>query len=465
LIAASVGSVAALGVAVSHNVPASAAPADLVVDYSCTPVGAGSIVRHGPVRLTTNLTFATDLMVGDPLNFTWKLNYTGDGSRLQAPGYFGPGAQVHATGNVELRSSWVGILQPRGSSDPEDALRPDDPLGLPPMLNDPGLTNKAGTIKITPKDIELDFTPPDNSVVINDGDDTDNPSDMKIVYSGTWASVDDRPSSEHHVHNDLHETSEQGAWAQLTFVGTSVSYIGPRDKDAGPVDIYIDGIKRATVNPSRDGNDDPVNDDLDGGHPLWTSPKLTYGKHTIRVQNASTSMAWLDAFEVSTETAQTPTGFHSAICKPVATPLSIEVTVRERTGPTNTNSPGPSNSPTTSPSNSPTSTSSNSPTTTSSASPSSSPNQNITHPPIVVVSSVGTGTPTATPKTTGPTATKYVRAQVVKTPKGGVDSGEAPDPEPAPYGLMAGGVVLLMGSAGGGLVLRWRRAAHAGGAK
>ncbi|MFI7705664.1 hypothetical protein [Nonomuraea sp. NPDC049480] len=442
------------------NVPASAAPADLVIDYECTPVGTSSIVRHGPVRLTTNLTFATDLMVGDPLNFAWSLNYTGDGSRLQAPGYFGTGGQVHATGNVELRSSWVGILQPRGSSDPEDALRPDDPLGLPPMLNDPGLTNKAGKIRITPKNIELDFTPPDNSVVINDGEDTDNPSDMKIVYSGGWDSVDDRPSSEHHVHNDLHETTTMGASAELKFVGTSVEYIGPHDKDAGPVDIYIDGNKRATVDPSRDANDDPVNDDLDGGHTLWTSPELTYGEHTIKVQSASVKPVWVDAFEVSTATSQTPTGYHSALCKPVATPVSIEVTVRERTSPTDTGTP--TGTPTT-PTPDPTNPTSNP--TGSSPSASQTHAATIAPPPVIVVPRVsGTGTTTATPKTTGPTATKYVRAQVSKIPKGGVDSGEAPDgPQEAPYGLLAGGAMLMMGSAGGGLLLRRRKAAHAGG--
>ncbi|WP_188197010.1 hypothetical protein [Nonomuraea sp. SYSU D8015] len=452
------------------SVPASAAPADLVIDYDCLPAGPSSIVRHGPVRLTTNLTFATDLTVGDPLNFAWKLNYTGDGSRLQSPGYFGEGAQVHATGNVELKSNWVGILQPRGSADPEGPLRPDLPLGLPPMLNDPGLTNRPGTIRITPKDIELDFTPPDNSVVINDGDDTDNPSDMQIVYSGGWTSVDDRPGSEHHVHNDLHETTQMGASAELKFVGTSVEYIGPHDKDAGKVDIYIDGIKRATVDPSRDGNDDPVNDDLDGGHTLWESPQLKYGEHTIKIQSASTKPVWLDAFEVSTATSQIPTGYHSAICKPVANPVSIEVTVRDRTSPTNTSTS------TNTPTDGPTNTSSGSPTSSSSGSPSGSPTTSATQPnysyptvigshTVVIPRATGT-TSTATPKTTGPTATKYVRPQVAKTPRGGVDSGEAPDgPQEAPYALMASGAMLIAGSAGGGLLLRRRRAAHAGGVK
>ncbi|MEW9554411.1 hypothetical protein [Nonomuraea sp. NPDC050783] len=459
---------AALGVVVLPNLPASAAPAELEVEYICTPTDTSSIVRHPPVRLVTNLTFETDLTVGGPLKYSWKLAYTGDGSRLQSPGYFGPGGQVHAVGNLELKSDWVGVLQPKGSAAPEKALRPDSPLGLPPMLNSPGMIDKAGTIRITPKDIDLDFTPPDDSVVINDGDDADNPSDMQIVYSGTWVSDDDRPSSEHHVHNDLHRTTELGASAELTFIGTSVKYIGPTDKSSGPVDIYIDGAKRATVDPSRDAGDDPVNDDLEGGQTLWESPTLTYGAHVVRIENASTKPAWLDAFEVSTATNKVPTGFHSAKCSPASKPGTIVVTVGQPGTPPTSPTSTSTHTPTTTTTLTPTSTST--PTNTSTNTNSPNPTSQYTHPPIVVVGPGGTSTatPTATTTTSArPTVTKYVRPQVVKTPKGGVDTGEAPDPpmDSGAYTLIGGGSAMIMGSAAGGLVLWRRRAAHAGGVK
>ncbi|NUS01433.1 MAG: hypothetical protein HOV97_02605 [Nonomuraea sp.] len=464
LLAASIASVAAIGVVALPGVPASAAPADLEVNYLCTPTGSSSIVRHGPVRLTTNLTFATDLVVGDPLNFTWKLRYAG-ASQLQSPGYFPQGAQVHATGNVKLESSWQGILQPKGSATQATALRPDSYLSLPESITDPGLIDKVGTIKVTPQDIELDFTPPDGSVVVNDGDDADNPSDMQIVYHGGWASKDDLPASEHHVHNDLHETNNINDWAEFSFIGTGVEYIGPTDKDAGPVDLYIDGEKISTVDPSRSDDDVPVNDDMNGGQTLWESPPLKYGKHTVKLVNASTKPAWLDAFRVITSTSNVPTGFHSAICKLEGGPVSVVVTVRDKTGPTNTVTP--TETPTT-PTSSPTVT----PTNTSTSTTSTSPTHNHSRPTsttglghvIVVPAVTGTSTSTSTPTATGPTATKYVRAQVAKVPSGGVDTGEAPDPPDTPYGLMASGAVLLMGSAGGGLAARRRRAAHAGGA-
>ncbi|KAB8188840.1 hypothetical protein FH608_042955 [Nonomuraea phyllanthi] len=456
LIAASVGSVAALGMVALTDVPAAAALADLVVEYDCTASGPNSIVRNGPVRLTTNLTFATDLVVGDPLNFTWKLNYA-DSSRLQSPGYFPAGGQVHATGNVQLLSSWQGILQPKGSADAEKELRPDSPLSLPETMNDPGLIDKPGTITITPKNIELDFTPPDGSAIVNDGGDADNPSGMGIVYSSGWLSLDDRPASEHHIHNDLHQTMQEDATAELTFIGTGVEYIGPHDKDAGPVDIYIDGKKRATVDPSRADNDVPVNDDLDGGHTLWTSAPLKYGQHTIKIENASPKRAWLDAFRVITNTSKIPTGYHGATCKPINSPASIVVTVRDKASPTVTPSETPpTDNPPTDESPDP------DPSDSETDNPPNNDNDdlNLGH---VVVRPTATATQTVTPRSTGPTATKYYRAQVPKTPSGGVDTGEAPE-ENQPHGLLTGGMALVMGSAGGGLLLRRRRAAHAGGA-
>ncbi|MEU4227403.1 hypothetical protein AB0F17_24170 [Nonomuraea sp. NPDC026600] len=455
LIAASAGLTAAVGLTVLHDVPASAAPADLEVQYLCKPTGPKSIVRHDDVQLSTRLNFATDLVVGDPLNFTWKLDYAND-TRLQSPGYFAAGAQVHAVGNVELDSSWQGILKPKGAADQESNLRPDDPLSLPEALTDPGLIDKPGTIKVTPKDIVLDFMPPDGSVEVNDGNDSDNPSDLEIVYTGSWTPIIGRPSSEHHVHNDLHETTTAGDSAQLTFVGTGVEYIGPRDKDAGPVDIYIDGTKRATVDPSRDDNDDPVNDDLNGGATLWKSPSLAYGSHTIMIKSTSTAPVWLDAFEVTTSTAKVPTGYHRATCTMIGGPVSVIVTVRERGEPTT------SQTPTITPTRTPTST------PTGSVTPSSTPT--VSSPNVdpgidrslVSVVPGGVRTTTATPKPTT-TKTKYVKAQVAKTPKGGVDSGEAPEPGRGSYGLIAGGSMLLMGSLTGGLLLRRRKAGHAGG--
>ncbi|WP_327087756.1 hypothetical protein OIE66_36380 [Nonomuraea sp. NBC_01738] len=443
------------------HTPASAAPADLNVEYRCTPTGSSSVVRNGAheVRLKTSLTFATDLFVGDPLNFTWKLAYV-NGYSFQSPNYFAANSNLHVEGNVELKSSWVGILKPKGSADQTGKLSPDDYLTMPEAITDPGLMDKAGTIEVIPRDIVVDFTPPDGFAVANDGNEPDNPIDLQVAYTGPWASMDDRATSEGHHHNDLHTTSQMGAEAKLSFVGTGVEFIGPRDKDGGTADVYVDGVKTKTVDYARDDNNQQVNDNLRGGASLFKSPPLDYGPHTIIVKNASTKPVWVDAFKVSTNTAKVPTGYHGAICKPMSQ-VSLTVTVKPKGGQTSPPPTGTSPTPTI-PTGTPTVTPTSTPTNTG-------PHHHNPGPTdrglvSVVPGTVSTAT-TSTRASAGPTATRYVKAQVQKTPKGGVETGQAPDPGRQPYGLVAGGAVLLMGSAAGGLLVRRRRAAHAGGAK
>ncbi|MEU7898366.1 hypothetical protein AB0B45_36580 [Nonomuraea sp. NPDC049152] len=445
------------------STPASAAPADLVIDYDCYNVGNASIAKYTPVRLRTRLRFATDLVVDGGLDLKWSLEYK-DASRFTSPGFYAGGAQMYVMGNVQITGSWQGILQPTGATKIDESLQLDKPLALPAGISDPGLITRSGVIKIEPKDIVVDFAPPNGEANVNDGNDADNPRDHVINYSPGWAPIINRPGSEHHIHNDYHETSTQYDWAELRFIGTGVQYIGPRDHEGGPVSIEIDGVKRGTVDPSRNSEDDPVNEVHSGGHVLWESPLLPYGEHKIKITNDTTKKAWLDAFRVTTNNSKVPTDFHRASCKIVSAPVSVEVTVKDKPG------SSPSVTPTT-PSASPSATPSKSPSSTpSSSQPGQNNNGNSNHNSdqtgadrLVIVQGNVTSTPTATPKpSAGPTATNYVAAQVKKTPFGGVPSGEAPQASQQPYALLAGGSVLLLGSAAGGIVMRRRRAAHAG---
>ncbi len=462
LAAGSVGLVAGVCV-VLPSTPASAAPADLVIDYDCYDVGnAYSIAKYAPVRLRTRLTFATDLVVGGALDLKWSIAYK-DGSRFSSPGYYAKGAQMNVLGNAQITGAWQGVLQPTGATTIANGLRMDDPLALPAGIADPGQITRAGVIKIEPKDIVVDFAPPDGEATVNNGNDDDNPRNHTITYNGAWTEFNDRLSSEHHVHNDYHETAQQGASAELKFIGTGVQYIGPHDREGGPVKVYLDGAQRAEVDPSRDANDDPVNEVRNGGFTLWESPQdLAYGEHTIKIENGSTSKAWLDAFRVTTNTSKVPTDFHRASCKLVSAPVAVEVTVRDKPGTSPTQSP--SGSPSASPSATPTQTPTGTTTTPGNNNGNHNNNGNqTTADRLVSVHGNTTVTATPTAKTsTGPTATTYIAAQVKKTPSGGVPSGQAPEPSRQPYALMAGGGVLLLGSAAGGLAMRRRRAAHAG---
>lgn len=64
-------------------------------------------------------------------------------------------------------------------------------------------------------------------------------------------------------------------------------------------------------------------------------------------------------------------------------------------------------------------------------------------------------TATVTPTRPTPTA-----PQVIITPTGGAQTGEAPDEGPSGTGLVGAGAAMVLGSAWGGVVLKRRRAAH-----
>ncbi|MFD0885659.1 hypothetical protein ACFQ08_13980 [Streptosporangium algeriense] len=99
------------------------------------------------------------------------------------------------------------------------------------------------------------------------------------------------------------------------------------------------------------------------------------------------------------------------------------------------------------------------PTPTCAPTPRPTPTQSGTH--------TSTATSTSTPKptltvtaTVTPTRPTPTVPQVVITPSGGAQTGEAPDGPPSAGGLIGAGAAMVLGSAWGGVVLRRRRAAH-----
>ena len=114
-----------------------------------------------------------------------------------------------------------------------------------------------------------------------------------ITYSGHWTNND---SSAGYVNSDQHFSSTAGAYAQFTFSGTSIKWIGPRNIDCGKSEVYIDDVLKATV---------------DMYAPTWLRQQILYSndslsnsQHTIRIVATSSKSASsigyyssIDAFE------------------------------------------------------------------------------------------------------------------------------------------------------------------------
>ncbi|MFC9331227.1 ricin-type beta-trefoil lectin domain protein [Kitasatospora sp. NPDC057015] len=114
-----------------------------------------------------------------------------------------------------------------------------------------------------------------------------------VVYAGPWSSGGSTTCSNH---ND-HYTNGSGASASFTFAGTEVTYYASQTADNGIASISIDGGTAVDVNlyaPTKTL-----------GLPVYTSPLLSAGSHTVVVSStgrtdprSSGTFVSLDAFSV-----------------------------------------------------------------------------------------------------------------------------------------------------------------------
>ncbi|MFF0578519.1 hypothetical protein [Streptosporangium saharense] len=503
------------------SVPAGANSAELVVDYSCTG-GPTSVASHGPVSLTTRVSVPTTLTVGQPLNVQWALGYKGDAARFGSPDYFAAGGKATVTGNVQLSGVWNGILQPSGSVEQAE-LGKDEILKLPESISDSAHTNRAGKLRVTPQQLFVDFTPPKGEDVVND----DDFARVKYAGAWEDLNDQPRNNNDYHydIHRTVDKGAKAELTFTGTGIeyvaqrdyraGRVLFYI-----DGQPA-------TPASVDASKNTNGTPSNDANKGGQTLWRFHGLKYGKHLVQVVNdEQDKWAQLDAFRVITDELVEAPQEHRATCTLVSAPVSVDVTISSGSTPTPTNSEGPVGTPTCTPVSypatptctpgsptptcTPTPTRTCTPTTppptcTSTPYPTGCPSPTITPtcrvvtptptptgtPPVTptptptcVVSpspttsttptptqgGTSTTTSTATPKptltvtaTVTPTRPTPTAPQVVITPSGGAQTGEAPEGSPSGPGLIGAGAAMVLGSAWGGVALKRRRAAHARG--
>ncbi|GGO68034.1 hypothetical protein [Nonomuraea cavernae] len=450
LIAASVGAAASAALVA---IPARADTFSLVVDYTCT----GGIAGSDEVKLRARVQIPTTVQQGGMLKLGWAIEHV-NAPRFKSPDYYAEGAKVSLIGNVKLDGAWNGTLEAHGSKD-QGALKPNQPLTSPEGMSSEAHMTETGVIKLRPQAMTVDFVPPAGEVVVNN-------DDPRVIYRDSW--VHDKATRPEYGDwlRDVHTTTTRSDEAIIRFRGTGFEYIGREMPDVGRVRVIIDGVDghdaSAIVDPTKDGNGNPTNA-TKGNISLWERKDLSYGQHTLRIRSIDDGKpVHLDAFKLHTREMIDPPTEHRSTCVVTNNPGAVEITVGGATSPTPSGTPTGTGDPTDDPTDDPTSTPSGTPTTSGSATPTTSQGQPIGDHVGVVIGGVTTVSPSPKPTTT---VTKTVKPQVIKTPKGGVDTGQAPEePENGSYGLIAGGSLLLMGSATGGLLLRRRRAAHAGGA-
>ncbi|TMR23204.1 hypothetical protein ETD86_08850 [Nonomuraea turkmeniaca] len=451
LIAASVGVAASAAFVMT---PADAQSFNLVVGYRCT----GGIAGNGPVTLEARVNIPTAVQVGGSMNLAWTLRYTGN-RRFMSPDYYEAGALTSVRANMELNGAWNGILTADGTR-AQAALQPNVRVETPEGLSSSAHLTEEGVIQLRPRGMTVDFLPPEGVTVVN------NDKLDRVSYSGSWAHDSSTREEYHDYLRDVHTLTNPGVGdsASITFRGTGFEYIGRRMPDVSRVRVTVDDDTSGEVDPTKTTSGQPTNA-IEGNQSLWKRTDLDYGEHTVTIEALDNAPIHLDAFKLHTRSMIEPPTLHRSTCVVTSAPDVVEIVV----GGTSTPTSSPTWTPTTDPTSTGTPTNGTSPSNTPTTG-TPNPTSQYTHPGVVVVvpGVVSTATPTTSTTTSvKPTATKYVRPQVAKTPKGGVETGEAPDPpmDTGAYGLIASGSVMIMGSAAGGLLFWRRRAAHAGGVK
>ncbi|MFC5820078.1 hypothetical protein [Nonomuraea harbinensis] len=403
------------------------------------------------MTLTARVQIPTSAQTGSMLSLGWTVEYTGT-NRFKSPDYFPAGARVSLVGNVKLEGAWNGVLQPRGVEEQGD-LQPNQRLEAPEGMSSEAHMTEEGVIRLTPQNLTVDFVPPEGEKIVNN----DEPG--RITYKGGWYHQFTEPKYGDYQ-RDLHTTANRTDEAVIKFHGTGFEVIGRRMPDVGRIRVIIDDDASAIVDTSRTETGEPTNV-IQGNSVLWRRDDLPYGAHTLRVRALDDGKdVHLDAFKLLTADLINPPTLHRSTCTITNNPGTVEINVGGNSSPPPTEDP--TDPPTEDPTDDPTDTTS--PTTTPTTTPSTTPpghhdlpNDGGRHVSVVVPGSTTTPTPSA-----NPTVTNY-KAQVVATPTGGVDTGEAPEREAGSQALLLSGSLLLMGSVTGGLLMRRRRAEHAGG--
>ncbi|MEV4186023.1 hypothetical protein AB0J28_31820 [Streptosporangium canum] len=433
----------ALGVAVGSLVVLSSSQShaetdNYISDFICTPHRSPSAMVPDGAKISVKASIPTTVYVGQPLEIKWTLGE----SPFVAPEKFDPKARVIARGSAGISDYWsgVGTLDSMGEITVAEALQKGAKLALPTLAPGSYIVGKEGEIKVTPRDLTVQFLPPELVPPVNDSVGEGKNPDIDYDSPGEWTrraapEIDD-------FQKDVHANKTLDATVKYTFKGTGIEYITERDDDMGQVEVVLqetdkDPSPAVIVDASKaaDGTAVPPETKLTQ-QTLWSVKGLKYGEYTVTLTNKSADKYMIvDAFKVLREPKpELYTGVNdfNATCKPTKTETVAVKVVKVSASP----------SPSLSPSPSPTTTSPK-PTTTVTTTPASTPKPTLTV------------TATVTPTRATPTT-----PQVVVTPSGGAQTGEASDDGPSGMGLIGGGTAMVLGSVLGGVVLKRRRAAH-----
>ncbi|MEU7863482.1 hypothetical protein [Nonomuraea sp. NPDC049141] len=119
---------------------------------------------------------------------------------------------------------------------------------------------------------------------------TFNDTNPQVQYLGSgWTYGPNRKLGDYF--NDVHYTPNISSSARFSFTGTGIQFITERSPDAGPVNIYLDGVLVAS----------PTFNQATPQYQVvgWERQNLAFGEHVVEIVNTSTKRLVVDAFRVT----------------------------------------------------------------------------------------------------------------------------------------------------------------------
>ncbi|MCD9023507.1 right-handed parallel beta-helix repeat-containing protein [Cohnella silvisoli] len=176
---------------------------------------------------------------------------------------------------------WLDIGPPSSNNDVEynytDSSNKyiSQPQNNTVINNQEGLTSWPTAAQTIMNSAGLESNYQDIIPVVDDKVDDNDPS---ITYSGTWtAETNDVGNYKNTVHWSSATTS--GAYAQFTFTGSSITWIGKENQYSGVAKVYIDGVLDQTVNTYSSSQIFQQS--------IYTKTGLSVGQHTIKIVSDS----------------------------------------------------------------------------------------------------------------------------------------------------------------------------------
>ena len=115
-----------------------------------------------------------------------------------------------------------------------------------------------------------------------------NNDDSSISYSGNWGTSSNRNVGDYQ--NDVNYTSTNNDYAELTFEGTGIDYIGPKGSGYGTFEVLIDNVSQGIY--SADASS------YSSKQVLFSIRNLSNAQHTIRIIKKSGDYTHLDSLRV-----------------------------------------------------------------------------------------------------------------------------------------------------------------------